>query len=1291
MSSSRIRILYVDSDGAGTPAFTRSLDAATTGFDVESAASADEASDRLERAEYDAVVCRDVSESSPGSESDGELRDRKSSPGVEFLASVAADRPALTTVLLGDDISADGLRAAYAAGIDEVVPTPEDAADVRTLTERLSNHLPTSMLSTTDGSGEATDPSTDVESRSAEQASQLDSIAETTSDAIVIIDPDSVIRFANPALADVLGYDPDALVGESLTRLMNDDLADRHRAAFRRYLETGERRLDWDNVELPALHSDGHDVPVSVSFSEFVRDGERRFTGIIRDVTEAKELQAERELLHDVTREIAHAADFDEGVAVALQEVGAAMNWMYGEVWVPDEETDRLALHDERYVASPEYEAFYDDSRATTFERGEGLPGRVWATADPEWMADVTAESGPTFHRTEAARTAGFQAALGVPIATDGEVIAVLVFAMAQHRGPDDAMIEATTGVASSVGRLIRRKRAEQELREERNLKTRILETSPIGIVIIDAEGRFEYVNDAAESILGLSAGERGYPTYDEMAWQTLGAGGEPLDEPKRPYRHVLETGERLQREVQIRRSDGERRWLSVNGAPLESGAEEVTKTVFVFEDITGRKERERELERANAMLETVRDGVYALDDEGRFIATNRAYAEMVGRSREELLGEHATVVTSERIDADVEAIQAKLAETGKDAITYETTLETAGGTPLPIEARISLFPLGEDRCGRAGVIRDVSARKRHEQQLRLLNELSQALAGAEAVREACDIAVETARETLDLPLTAVELYDEETGRLEPVATTDAVTDLVEDGRLFGGGRDLPWTVYVEHEGRSSNDVAADESMADVETPLESAIVLPIGSHGVFVSGATEPNAFGVQERTLADIFVANVEAALDRVEREEKLRTRTETLERRTETLDRVNRINSVIREITGVLVQASSREEIEQTVCTRLASADPYRFVWIGEPNTIGGEVVPRASAGVERGYLDAITVTADDSETGMGPAGRAVQTHEPQVQNNIHSDASFAPWRSEALQRGYRASISVPLAYKETLYGVLNLYADAAGVFDEMEVTVLTELGEMIGYAINSLERKKALVSDTAVELRFTLADPSVAAVEFTRETGSRFEFDALVEQADGSLRAFFVVEGSPPEVVEEYAHKSLAVTDLNLIAERDDGYFYEATVSDKSFLSILLEAGAHPTKLVSTAEEAELTVELPETGDIKAFLEMFLRRYDAELAARRELDRPVKTEEEFQAVYKERLTDREEEVLRTAYYAGFFNFPRDSSGSEVADILGVSQPTVSRHLRKGERKLFDVVFEGDSGAAPPEPSE
>lgn len=119
-------------------------------------------------------------------------------------------------------------------------------------------------------------------------------VAETASDAIVMIDEESRILFANGAAEKTFGYGQEEMLGQELTMLMPERLRDGHRAALRRYLDTGRRRLDWEAIQLPGLHQSGREVPIEVSFGEFVKDGHRFFTGFIRDISER--LRAEEDL-----------------------------------------------------------------------------------------------------------------------------------------------------------------------------------------------------------------------------------------------------------------------------------------------------------------------------------------------------------------------------------------------------------------------------------------------------------------------------------------------------------------------------------------------------------------------------------------------------------------------------------------------------------------------------------------------------------------------------------------------------------------------------------------------------------------------------------------------------------------------------------------------------------------------------------------------------------------------------------------------------------------------------------
>jgi two-component system sensor kinase FixL len=114
-------------------------------------------------------------------------------------------------------------------------------------------------------------------------------------DAIITIDSGSTILFANEGVERTLGYDPAALEGECLTALMPERYREPHLEAVERYLSDGERELDWDEIELPALHAEGHEVPLSIAFEEHEHDGERVFSGIMRDISDRIEREEDLE------------------------------------------------------------------------------------------------------------------------------------------------------------------------------------------------------------------------------------------------------------------------------------------------------------------------------------------------------------------------------------------------------------------------------------------------------------------------------------------------------------------------------------------------------------------------------------------------------------------------------------------------------------------------------------------------------------------------------------------------------------------------------------------------------------------------------------------------------------------------------------------------------------------------------------------------------------------------------------------------------------------------------------
>lgn len=128
-----------------------------------------------------------------------------------------------------------------------------------------------------------------MEQQLLESEERYRNVALTAAEAILTVNADDVIKFANPAVTRVFGYDPQHLLGRKVNELMPDYDQHIHKPASA--TGTTERGYDWKGVELRGKHRDGHEIALEVSFKEFTRDGKKLRTGIIRDITERKQAE----------------------------------------------------------------------------------------------------------------------------------------------------------------------------------------------------------------------------------------------------------------------------------------------------------------------------------------------------------------------------------------------------------------------------------------------------------------------------------------------------------------------------------------------------------------------------------------------------------------------------------------------------------------------------------------------------------------------------------------------------------------------------------------------------------------------------------------------------------------------------------------------------------------------------------------------------------------------------------------------------------------------------------------
>lgn len=619
------------------------------------------------------------------------------------------------------------------------------------------------------------------------------------------------------------------------------------------------------------------------------------------------------------------------------------------------------------------------------------------------------------------------------------------------------------------------------------------------------------------------------------------------------------------------------------------------------------------------------------------------------------------------------EAVEAAI-ESG-ERYELEAILVTAEGderwvrtTGVPIYEHGELVKL-------RGALQDITGQKERELALESLEETSRGLLGTETATEVAELVVDRASELLTEPCLAIFLLDDETNHLEPVAVSDTFTDLCERPGPVPIDRDESrlWDVFVSGEGTVVDAETVDESPM-FDSAIERGLVLPLDDYGVFVV-ATPNRDIDDRTRQLVQTLVATTKAALDRLESETLLREREAELAERNQRLRRQMQITNIIRSIHTSLIGAESRTEVERTVCERLVEAEHIRFAWVGSADTGDAEMEIRAWEGAEQEYLDELSLTADSDE----PSVVTARTGESTVVGNVVEGLGGADWRQRALMRDFHSVVSVPLVFDEFSAGVLTVYADEPDAFSDLEGTVFTELGESIANAIIAVNTRQALHAETLVELTVHLECDSF----FTRVAAAadcQITYEGLAAHDGDESRLFFTTTDASSEAVLAVLDDLVAVSDARLVSAFDDECLFEVTVAEETLPARLARHGGRLRSVQADGDTLELVVDVPPATDVREFLDMLEEEYAAvELLGRRDIERSIQTRQEFLEYLLDKLTDRQLEVLRTAYYAGFFEWPRASTGEEIAEMLGVTQPTVNRHLRLGQQRLLDALLE------------
>ena len=428
-----------------------------------------------------------------------------------------------------------------------------------------------------------------------------------------------------------------------------------------------------------------------------------------------------------------------------------------------------------------------------------------------------------------------------------------------------------------------------------------------------------------------------------------------------------------------------------------------------------------------------------------------------------------------------------------------------------------------------------------------------------------------------------------------------------------------------------------------------------------------------VKDEINGDVLLRSLTHAIERKRRER-------LLERQRDQLAALDRLNVVVRGVVESLIESSGRTELERQVCERLVEAEPYDFAWIGGVDRGTDRVTPRAAAGDADGYLDEVTVTIGEESTGQGPTGRAIRSKEIQVVADVATEATYGEWREKALERNFHSTAAIPIRYEGRVYGTVNVYTHRKNAFTGRERELIDGLGEIVGHALAAIERKEALVSETYVELDVQVSGRFGPLIDAADDGDYTISFERTIPADDRTIQ-YVSVNGIDSDRFAAGVEDLDYVVECRLIASTDDGHRFESVCSELPIQDAVVPHGGRISGMTVSGDELRASVEVPASVDVRSVIaaldEVCL---DTELVAQRTVDREGPFLIDGGSLVENQLTDRQRSVLETAYFAGFFDWPRESTGEEIASMLDISPATYSQHLRTAERRLFGALLEG-----------
>jgi len=286
---------------------------------------------------------------------------------------------------------------------------------------------------------------------------ELDQLFTVSLDMLCIAGFDGYFKRINPAWEKLLGIPIEELLSKPFNEFVHADDRERTAAEAER-LDEGEQVISFEN-----RYRCGDGTYRWLLWNATPSLDSKLIFAAARDVTHRKEAERRLSTGYAVTRVLAEAESLEAAAPLMLMAICEGLSWDLGVLWRVDETAGVLRCMNVWHSPQLSFPQFVKATRESAYQRSVGVPGHVWETSQPMWLADLPQVEN--FPRVPFAIAEGLHASFAFPIRVGEHVAGVIEFSSRQVRKLEPDLMEMFDSIGSQIGQFIERRRAEMELK----------------------------------------------------------------------------------------------------------------------------------------------------------------------------------------------------------------------------------------------------------------------------------------------------------------------------------------------------------------------------------------------------------------------------------------------------------------------------------------------------------------------------------------------------------------------------------------------------------------------------------------------------------------------------------------------------------------------------------------------------------------------------------------------------------------------------------------------------------